>query len=88
MGDFNTDINSPNTGRDKLDEFCTLFALTNLITSEICIAKTHWSTIDLILTNKPNSFQKSATTETGFSDFEKSISNYFKAYFLKKLQKL
>ena len=46
-----------NLGYDKLDEFCDLFNLTNLIKLETCFTKNHKSLTDLVLTNKPSSFQ-------------------------------
>ena len=56
MGDFNIDIKNKELGYGKLDTFCDLFNLTNLIHSETCLMKNHKSTIDLFLTNKPKSF--------------------------------
>ena len=32
MGDFNIDVNASGPGKDKLDEFCNLLDLTNLVT--------------------------------------------------------
>ena len=52
MGDFNIDVTNRRVEFDKLDEFCNLYNLTNLITTPTCFTKTHKSTIDLILTNK------------------------------------
>ena len=71
MGDFNIDVNLPSHEHDKLEEFCNLFDLSNLIKSNTCFTKTHSSKIDLILTNNSNSFQKSGTTETCLSYFHK-----------------
>ena len=65
MGDFNIDVTKKGTEFDKLDEFYDLFNLTNLVTSRTCFTETHKSTIDLILTNKGNSFQKTKVRETG-----------------------
>ena len=56
MGDFNIDIKNKGLGYGKLDTFCDLFNLTNLIHSEACLMKNQESTIDLFLTNKPKSF--------------------------------
>ena len=67
MGDFNIDIKTKGMGFEKLDEFCDIFDLTNLITSDTCITKTSSSLIDLYLTNKPLSFKNSQVTETGLS---------------------
>ena len=79
MGAFNSNNISPNLNHSRLDESCTLFDLENMTTSGNCITKTLGSTIDFILTNKPNSFLKSPTTETGLSNFHKFINAYFKA---------
>ena len=41
--------------------------------------KNHKSTIDLFSSNKPKSFFKTYTTETGLSDYHKLISTFFKS---------
>ena len=41
MGDFNIDVKSKGLGYNKLDEFCDLFNLRNLIKSETCFTKNH-----------------------------------------------
>ena len=79
MGDFTIDVT--NGGVDKLDEFCDLFNLTNLITPSTCLTKAHKSTIDLILTNKEGCFQKTKVTETGLSDFHRLISTFLRSQF-------
>ena len=79
MGDFNIDIKSSNSDKDKLENFCDLFNLTNLVHSETCFMKNRKSIIDLILTNKPLHFQKTHVVETGLSDYHKMISTFFKA---------
>ena len=38
-GDFNIDMKSKSLGYDKLDKFCDLINLTNLIKSETCLQK-------------------------------------------------
>ena len=48
MGDFNIDVKSKNLGYDKLDEFCNLFNLANLIKSETRFTKNHKSVTDLL----------------------------------------
>ena len=81
MGDFNIDVNLLSYEHDKLEEFCNLFDLSNLLKSNTCFTKTHSSKTDLILTNNSNSFQKSGTTETFLSEFHKVISEFFKLHF-------
>ena len=46
---WDIDVTNKEVECDKLDEFCDLFNLTNLITSPTCFTKTHNSTIDLII---------------------------------------
>ena len=58
MGDFNIDIKCKCVGSSNLSDFCDLFYLTNIVISDTCFTKTHTSLIDLILTNKPSSFNK------------------------------
>ena len=43
MGDFNIDVTKKGTKFEKLDEFCDLFNLTNLVISPTCFTKTHKS---------------------------------------------
>ena len=64
-------------GYGKLDTFCDLSHLTDLIHSETCLMKNHKPTINLVLTNKPKSFFKTHTTETGLIDYHKLISTFF-----------
>ena len=68
---------------DKLDDFCDLFNLRNLIKSETCFTKNHKSLIDLFLTNTPLSFQKAhlSESEAGLSDYRKLITTFFKTNF-------
>ena len=79
IGDLNIDINTAGIEVDKLDRFCNLFKLTNLITTETCCTKNHISTIDLFPTNRTLSFQKTRVTETGISDYHKFISKFSKS---------
>ena len=58
MGDFNIDVNASGPGKDKLDKFSNLFDSTNLVIEVACCTNNHRSTIDLILRNRPDSFQK------------------------------
>ena len=58
MGDFNIDIRCKGVGSNNLNDVCDLFHLTSIVKSDTCFTKTHTSLIDLILTNKPLSFNK------------------------------
>ena len=81
MGDFNIDIKKENpTACDELQEFCDTSNLTNLLKSKTCFMNNHKSTIDLIITNKPRSFQITNVTETGVSDCHKLITTFMKSH--------
>ena len=81
MRDFNIDIIISNSDHDKLEQFCSLFNLKSFIKKETCITKLHMSTIDLIIKNKPLSFQNSSFIKTGLSDPHKLITTFAKSHF-------
>ena len=81
MGGFDIDIKYKGVGSNNLSDFCNLFHLTNIVKSDTCFTKTHTSLIDLILTNKPSSFNTTLVTETGLSDYHKMITTFFKLHF-------
>ena len=79
MGDFNVDPSN-----DHMVDFLSLFGLKNLITEPTCFKNaTNPSCIDLIITNRPKSFQHSKVMETGISDFHKLTITVLKIKFLK-----
>ena len=63
MGDFNIDVKLKGNCYRKLEEFFNMFNLANLVDTETCVTNSDKSTIDLILTNKPSSFQKTMATK-------------------------
>ena len=80
VGDFNINIRQASPESHKLDEFLSLFSLTNIIKSNTCF--TNSFTIDLFLINKPNFFKKKKkknAIETGFSDHYKVICTFLKS---------
>ena len=58
-----------------------MFDLANLVDTETCVTNAHKSAIDLILTNKPSSFQKTMAAETGLSDYYKLVSTFSKSHY-------
>ena len=89
MGDFNKDVKSSNSDKDKLENFCNLFNFKNLVHTETCFLKNIKTLIDLILTNKPlyfkkkkkkkkkkNSKQKKHLLLTGLSNYHILISTF------------
>ena len=69
IGDFNREADS-----EEMLSFCDTFDLTSLTTEPTCYkTPDNPSCIDLILTNKPLSFQNSRVAETWLSDFHRMI---------------
>ena len=67
LGDFNAEVTE-----DAMTEFCGLFNLKSLIKVPTCYKNLdNLSCIDLILTNRFNSFQNSIAIESGLLDFHK-----------------
>ena len=66
-GDFNACV-----GDEPLDTSCKSYCFTSLIKQSTCFKNPeNPSCIDLILTNKPRSFQTKCVIETGLSDFHR-----------------
>ena len=79
IGDFNIEADSK-----EMLSFCDTFDLTSLIKQPTCYKNPgNPSRIDLILTNKPFSFQNSCVVETGLSDFHRMILTVTKMTFEK-----
>ena len=79
MGDINIDIyNQSDAGYNKLKHLCDVYNLSNLIKGKTCFMKDHQSSIDVILTNKPKSFQHTTVFESGLSDYHLMISTSLK----------
>ena len=80
-GDFSIYIKCKDVGSNNLSDFCDLFHSTNIVKSDTCFTKTHTSIIDLILTNKSSSLNKTFVSETGLGDYHKMITTFFKLHF-------
>ena len=80
LGDFNSTVLETN-----MKEFCNTYVLKNLIHEPTCYKNPlNPSSIDVMLTNRKNSFQNSTTIETGLSDFHKMTRTVLKTHFKKK----
>ena len=80
LGDFNCEMSEL-----CMEEFCLLYDLKSLIKKPTCFkSDSNPSCIDLILTNRVNSFQNSLTVETGISDFHHLVVTVLKTKFKKK----
>ena len=77
MGDFNT-----TPSEEILVEFLDDRELSNLVNFPTCfMSKENPSTIDLVIINKPKSFQNTIGISTGLSDFHKMILTTMKITF-------
>ena len=84
MGDFNSDPSD-----NELQEFCNLYNMKNLVNEPTCYKNYNNPTcIDLILTNRPRSFQNTTTLETGISDFHKMTITVLKTSYKKQPPKI
>ena len=80
LGDFNSEIHEIG-----MSELYDIYNLQNLITDLTCFKNPlNPSSIDLILTNKPRSFQNSQVIETGLSDHHKMTITVLRAFFQKQ----
>ena len=62
-----------------------MYDLENLIKGPTCFKNaSNPSSIDVILTNRKNSYQNYMTIETGLSDHHKMTATLLKTYFKKK----
>ena len=69
-----------------MKNFCETYDLTNLITEPTCFKSVeNPSSIDVILTNRKESFENSTTVETGLSDCHRMTLTVMKRYY-KKLE--
>ena len=78
LGDFNMQPTN-----QILKTFLEDNSFVNLIKSNTCFKSKPGSCIDLILTNKPKSFQNSGVMETGVSDHHALIFSFLKTTFTK-----
>ena len=80
MGDFNAEPNEP-----AISDFCEIYNTKNIIKEKTCFENPENATcIDLILTNRPRSFQDSTAVETGLSDFHKMCVTVMKMHHCKQ----
>ena len=65
-----------------MSKFCDIFSLKNLIKDDTCFSPIvkHPPLIDIILTNRSQSFQNSVAMEIGISDHHKMIVTVMKSH--------
>ena len=80
FGDFNSEM-----VEEPMSDFCGIYNLKSLIKVPTCFkSEKNPSCMDLILTNRPHSFQNSTVLETGLSDFHMLTAVIMKTSFRKK----
>ena len=84
LGDFNSEISET-----AMSDFCDIYNLENLVNKATCFKNpTNPSCIDIILTNRENSFQKTKIIETGISDHHSMTVTTLKTCLKKKSPKI
>ena len=76
-------FNVTDSNYDRLKILCESFDLRNIIKQKTCFTGEQGTLIDLILTNRPRSFQNTVATETGLSDHHLMISTFLKAHLVR-----
>ena len=72
-----------------MKSFCQIYFFKNILNKPTCHKNpTNSSCVDLILTNRPRSFQNLCTFETGLSDFHKMTLTVLKSPFAKQKPKI
>ena len=87
IGDLNIDLNIPNHDKQHfLQDLCDVFDLSNMVKDKTCFMSTEGSSIDVMLTNKPRSFYKTTTIETGLSDHHRMVLTFLRSHHSIKLK--
>ena len=60
-------LDDPMGTNSYLSDFCNTFSLKNWILGKTCFKAVSGTSVDVMLTNRPRSFQKTAIIETGLS---------------------
>ena len=76
-GDLNIDtLDDSMDTNSYVSDFCDTFSLKNLILGKTCFKAVSGTSVDVMLTSRPRSFQKTAIVETGLSDNHKLIVSF------------
>ena len=77
----NLNLNTKSNLNSYYSDLCDTFDLTNLIKASTCFKSSNQTSFDVILTNRPRSFQQSAIITTELSDYHKMTLTFFRSYF-------
>ena len=84
MGDFNVEPNDVN-----MKDFCQIYGCKNIVKGKTCFKNPINPTcIDLIIANRPKSFQESKVIEIGLSEFHKMSLTVMKVFCNKQKPKI
>ena len=84
LGDLNAEPSN-----QYIKDFCQVYCCRNILHEKTCFKNPQRPTcIDLIITNKPKSFQDSIAIETGLSDFHKMTLTVMKVFYKKRKSNL
>ena len=82
--DLNINMLDPKCdGNSHFSDLKDTYNLSNLVTLTICFKSSRGTLLDVLLTNKPKSFQKTFVCETGLSDCHKLVATIFRSIFIK-----
>ena len=70
-------------GNSHFSDLKDTYNLSNLVKSATCFKSSKGTLLDVLLTNKPKSFQKTFVWETGLSDCHKLVATIFRSTFIK-----
>ena len=83
-GDLNINMLDPKChGNSRFSDLKDTYNLSNLVKSATCFKSSKGTLLDVLLTNKPKSFQKTFVCKTGRSDCHKLVSTIFRSTFIK-----
>ena len=84
MGDFDVEPNDA-----TMKNFCHVYGCKNIFKDKTCFKNPiNPNCIELIITNRPKSFQESEVIETGLSDFHKMSLTVMKVFYNKQKPKI
>ena len=84
MGDISVEPNDA-----FMKNFCQIYGCKNIVKDKACFkSPINPTCIDLMITNRPKSFQESEVIETGLSDFHKMSLTVMKVFYNKQKPKI
>ena len=83
-GDINFYVSGSKRLNDNhISELIDTFNLRNLVKIPTCFKTTGGTLLDVLLTNKPNSLQRTGVCETGLNDYHKMVFTIFHSTFIR-----